>query len=52
MANYLLAVLRPTAMNWLTSFRPDTIGSWDDLKKMFIENYMATCERPGTRHDL
>ena len=44
MANYLPVMLKPTAMNWLTSLRPDTIGSWDDLKRMFIENYMATCE--------
>jgi hypothetical protein len=44
MANYLPIMLKPTAMTWLTILGPDTIKSWDDLKKVFIENYMATCE--------
>ena len=39
-------------MNWLTSLQPDIIDSWDDLKRMFIENYKATCERSATKHDL
>ena len=39
-------------MNWLTSLQPDIIDSWDDLNRMFIENYKATCERPATKHDL
>ena len=52
MANYLPVMLRPTAMNWLTSLALDSIGSWEQLKKVFTDNYMATCTRPGTKHDL
>jgi hypothetical protein len=29
-----------------------SIRSWDDLKKVFTENYMATCEQPSTKYDL
>ena len=42
----------PTAMNWFTSLAPDSIGSREELNKVFIDNYMATCTRPGTKHDL
>jgi len=52
MANYLPIMLKPTTMNWLTSLGSDTIESWDDIKRMFVENYMATSERLATRHDL
>ena len=52
MANYLPIMLRPAMMNWLTSLQSDIINSWDDLKRLFIENYKATCEQPGTKHDL
>ena len=44
MANYLPIMLKPSVMNWLTSLRPDTIESWDDLKRMFVKNYKPTCE--------
>ena len=30
----------------------DSIESWDDLKKVFIKNYMATCQQPSTKYDL
>jgi len=52
MANYLPVMLTPTAMNWFTSLAPDSIRSWEELKKVFTDNYMATCTRPGTKHDL
>ena len=52
MANYLPIMLKPIAMNWLTSLQFDIIDSWDDLKRLFIENYKATCEQSGTKHDL
>ena len=38
--------------NWLMGLRKDSIKSWDDLKKVFIENYMSTCQQPGTKYDL
>ena len=52
MANYLPIMLMPAAMSWFTSLAPDSIGSWEDLKRVFTNNYMATCRRPGTKHDL
>ena len=50
MANYLPVMLTSTAMNWLTSLALDSIESWEQLKKVFTDNYM--CTRPGTKHDL
>ena len=52
MVNYLPIMLTPTTMNWFTSLAPDSIGSWEELKKVFTDNYMAMCTRPGTKHDL
>jgi hypothetical protein len=52
MANYLSVILKPSAMNYLMNLRLNTIGSWDDLKKMFIKNYMPTYTRLGAKHDL
>ena len=52
MANYLPIMLMPTVMNWLMSLTPDSIESWEQLKKVFTDNYMATCTRPSTKHDL
>ena len=45
-------MLSQTANNWLMSLREDSIESWDDLKKVFVENYKATCQQPGTKYDL
>jgi hypothetical protein len=52
MANYLLVMLNQSANNWLLSLRLDSIGSWEDLKRAFVANYMAVCEHPGTKYDL
>ena len=52
MVNYLPVMLMPTAINWLTSLAPDSIESWEQLKKVFTDNYMAMCTRPGIKHDL
>ena len=52
MANYLPIMLTPPAMNWLTSLALDSIESWEQLKKVFSDNYMAMCTQPGTKHDL
>ena len=43
MANYLLVMLSQSANNWLMGLGKDSIESWDDLKRVFIENYMAMC---------
>ena len=52
MANYLPIMLNQSMNNWLLSLWKNSIQSWDDLKKVFTENYMATCEQPGTKYDL
>ena len=52
MANYLPIMLNQSMNNWLLSLRVDSIESWDDLKKVFVANYMATCQQPGTKDDL
>ena len=52
MANYLPIMLMPTAMNWFANLVLNSIGSWEELKKVFTDNYMATCTRPGTKHNL
>ena len=52
MANYLPVMLMLAATSWFMSLAPDSIGSWEELKKVFIDNYMATYTRPGTKHDL
>ena len=52
MANYLSVMLSQTATNWLMGLREDSIKSWDDLKKVFVENYMATCQQPSMKYDL
>ena len=52
MANYLLVMLNQSANNWLLSLWENSIRSWDNLKKVFTDNYMATCEQPGTKYDL
>ncbi|XP_066373464.1 uncharacterized protein [Miscanthus floridulus] len=45
-------MLNQSANNWLLSLWDNSIRSWDDLKKVFTDNYMAMCEQPGTKYDL
>ena len=52
MANYLPVMLMLAAMSLFTSLASDSIGSWEELKKVFTDNYMATCTQPGTKHNL
>ena len=52
MANYLPVMLTSPAMSWFTRLALDSIGSWEELKKVFTDNYMATYTRPGTKHAL
>ena len=41
MVNYLPIMLMPPAMSWFTNLAPDSISSWEELKKVFTDNYMA-----------
>jgi hypothetical protein len=44
MAIYLPVMLNQSVNSWLLSLRENSIRSWDDLKKVFTKNYMATCK--------
>jgi hypothetical protein len=37
---------------WLESLKPNSIDSWEDLKRAFINNFQGSMIRAGTRHDL
>jgi hypothetical protein len=52
MANYLPVVLDEASNQWLLSLREDSIDSWAELRRAFIDNFMATCEQPSTKYDL
>ncbi|GJN35047.1 hypothetical protein PR202_gb23774 [Eleusine coracana subsp. coracana] len=52
MANYLLVYLDPAVWIWLTSLPKESITSWGDLNKKFIESFQATCNRLGNQIDL
>ena len=43
MANYLPVMLSQSVNNWLMGLGKDSIESQDDLKRVFIENYVAMC---------
>ena len=52
MANYLSIMLNQSTNNWPLSLQENSIQSWDDLKKVFTDNYMAMCEQPSTKYHL
>ena len=52
MANYLPVMVMSTMMNWLMSLALDSIEPWEQLKKVFTDNYMTMCTRLGIKHDL
>jgi hypothetical protein len=37
-ALYFLVVLESTPLTWLKSLKPNSINSWEDLKRDFIDN--------------
>jgi hypothetical protein len=43
MANYLPVVINQSANQWLLSLREGSIDTWAQLRRAFIDNYMATC---------
>jgi hypothetical protein len=36
----------------LERLKPNSINSWEDLKQAFIDNFLGSMIRAGTRHDL
>jgi hypothetical protein len=49
---YIPMALESTPLTWLETLRHDSIHSWEDLKKIFIDNFQGSIHRPATRHDL
>jgi hypothetical protein len=52
MANYLLVVINQSANQWLLSLQEGSINTWAELRKAFVDNYMATCQQPSNKYDL
>ena len=44
--------LEPAPLTWLESLAHESIHSWDDLKKAFIDNFQGSLHRVATRHAL
>ena len=44
--------LEPAPLTWLESLACESIHSWDDLKKAFIDNFQGSLHRVATRHAL
>ena len=49
---YFPMALESAPPTWLESLRHDSTHSWEDLKKLFIDNFQGSIHRPTTRHDL
>jgi hypothetical protein len=49
---YFPMALDPVPLTWLESLSNNSIDSWEQLKKVFIDNFQGAIARAGTRHDL
>jgi len=49
---YFPMALEPAALTWLESLARESIHSWEDLKKAFIDNFQGSLHRVATRHAL
>jgi len=49
---YFLIALEPAPLTWLESLARESIHSWDDLKKAFIDNFQGSLHQVATRHAL
>jgi hypothetical protein len=49
---YIPMALDPVLLTWLESLSNNSIDSWEQLKKVFIDNFHGAIARAGTRHDL
>jgi len=52
MANYFPVVLDQAGHQWLLGLPEDSFDSWEELRQVFIDNFIATCEQPGNKYDL
>ena len=49
---YLPLKLKGSALHWLNSLPPDSIGEWDDLEDEFMANFHGTYVKPPDADDL
>jgi hypothetical protein len=49
---YFPMALESALLTWLERLKPDSIDSWEDLKKTFINNFQSSMQWAGTRYDL
>jgi hypothetical protein len=49
---YFLMALDSALPMWLESLSNNSIDSWEQLKKVFIDNFQGVITRAGTYHDL
>ena len=52
MAKYFTMMLDGTARSWLKGLPPSSIGSWEELKAWFIQNFKDTCKQSMSIVDL
>ena len=51
-AKYFTMMLDGTARTWLKGLPANYIGSWDELKARFTQNFKDTCKQPMSIVDL
>src|SRR6187399_1715191 len=51
-ANYFTMMLEGTARTWLKGLPQNSIGSWAELRRRFINNFEDTCKQPMSIVDL
>lgn len=44
--------LKESARAWLRSLPEESIDHWNDLVRLFVANFQATCKRPGSIEEL
>jgi hypothetical protein len=45
-------VINQSANQWLLSLMEGSIDTWAQLRRSFINNYMATCQQPSNKYNL
>ena len=48
----MFLALEPAPLTWLESLARESIYSWEDLKKAFVDNFQGSLYRVATRHTL
>jgi hypothetical protein len=49
---YFPVAFESAPLTWLESLKPNSIDSWEDLKRTFIDNFEESMIRASSHHDL